>query len=285
MRVGFIGLGRMGAPMAARIAAAGYTVTGYDISPERRQQGVAGVTSAANVAAVAAGADVVITSLPGPAEVDEVLRGPVGLLPSLRQGSIVVDTSTISPRQSRSLAADFTAKQVLYLDAPISGGARGAHDGTLVVMAGGDAAALERVRPILSCFAKEVFHLGPPGAGNVMKLVIQSIFLTQMAAFLEGVSMGERCGIAIDKLLQIVAASSAHHPAIGTRYEKLATGNLDPMFEIGAAAKDISLAEEIWHDLRRSFPTLSAALSDYRDAAADGLSRADVIAVRNWLNR
>src|SRR5581483_8505567 len=108
------------------------------------------------------------------------------------------------------------------------------------VMAGGEADTLERVRPVLSCFAKEIFHLGPSGAGNVMKLVIQSIFLTQMTAFLEAVTMGERSGIAIDKLLQIVAASSAHHPAIGTRYEKLKAGNLDPMFEVGAAAKDLS---------------------------------------------
>ena len=94
---------------------------------------------------------------------------------------------------------------------------------------------LDTVRPVLCCFAKEIFHLGPVGAGNVMKLVIQSIFLSQMAGFLEAVSMGERSGIALDTLLCIVAASSAHHPAIGTRYEKLRSGNLDPMFEVGSA--------------------------------------------------
>jgi 3-hydroxyisobutyrate dehydrogenase-like beta-hydroxyacid dehydrogenase len=285
MRVGFIGLGRMGAPMAACIAAAGHTVTGYDISLERRQQGVAGVSMANGLAAVASAADVVITSLPGPAQVDEVLRGSAEFLSALKPGSIVVETSTISPQQSQSLAAEFAGRRVSYLDAPISGGTRGAREGTLVVMAGGEIETLERVRPILACFAKEIFHLGSCGMGNAMKLVIQSIFLAQMTAFLEAVSMGERTGIALGDLLQVVAASSAHHPAIGTRYEKLRAGNLDPMFEVEAAVKDMSLAQQIWHDSGGSFPTLLASLSDYSNAATHGFSRADVIAVRNFLNR
>jgi len=118
-----------------------------------------------------------------------------------------------------------------------------------------------------------------------MKLVIQSIFLSQMAAFLESVSMGERSGIALDTLLSVVASSSAHHPTIGTRYEKLRADNLDPMFEVELAVKDLSLAEDVWRELGQPFPTLTSALSDYRGAAANGLSRADLIAVRTWLNR
>jgi 3-hydroxyisobutyrate dehydrogenase-like beta-hydroxyacid dehydrogenase len=285
MRVGFIGLGRMGAPMAARIAAVGHTVTGYDISLERRQQGVAGVSLVNDIAVVGSAADVVITSLPGPAQVDEVLRGSRKFLSALKPGSVIVETSTISPQQSRSLAADFAKQRVSYLDAPISGGTQGAREGTLVVMVGGEIETLERVRPILACFAKVIFHLGSCGMGNAMKLVIQSIFLAQMAAFLEAVSMGERSGIALGDVLQIVAASSAHHPTIGTRYEKLRAGNLDPIFEVEAAVKDMSLAEQLWRDSGCSFPTLLAALSDYRNAATHGLSRADLIAVRNFLNR
>ena len=118
-----------------------------------------------------------------------------------------------------------------------------------------------------------------------MKLVIQSIFLSQMAGFLESVSMGERSGIALDTLLSVVASSSAHHPTIGTRYEKLRAENLDPMFEIESAVKDLSLAEDVWRELGQLFPTLASALSDYRNAAANGLSRADLIALRTWFNR
>jgi 3-hydroxyisobutyrate dehydrogenase-like beta-hydroxyacid dehydrogenase len=285
MRVGFIGLGRMGAPMAARIAAAGHDVVGYDISAERRSQTSSGIPMVDSPAAVAADVDVVVTSLPGPAEVADVVRGVNGLMTSIKPAAILVETSTISPQLSRALAGEFATQSVSYLDAPISGGAHGARDGTLVTMVGGEAQALDLVRPVLRCFAKDIFHLGPVGAGNVMKLVIQAIFLSQMAAFLEAVSMGERSGVALDTLLRVVAASSAHHPAIGTRYEKLRTGNLDPMFEVRSAVKDLSLAEDVWRELDRSYPTLTSALSDYRATADIGLSGADLVAVRTWLDR
>jgi 3-hydroxyisobutyrate dehydrogenase-like beta-hydroxyacid dehydrogenase len=281
MRVGFIGLGRMGAPMAARIAAAGHRVTGHDVAAERRQaaQGVAASDSAA---AAVEDAEIVVTSLPGPTEVEAVVRG---VLPALKPGAIVVETSTIAPQQSRELAGALAARSVSYLDAPVSGGAHGARDGTLLTVVGGEPDVLERARPVLSCFARTIFHLGPVGAGNTMKLVIQSIFLSQMAVFLEAVSMGERSGIAIDTLLSVIAASSAHHPTVATRYDKLRTGNLEPMFEVGSAIKDLSLAETLWHEHDRPLAALMSALSDYRGAAADGLSGADLVAVRNWLNR
>lgn len=285
MAVGFIGLGRMGAPMAARIATAGHPVLGYDIQSAKRQFGIAGVSHCASPAEVAARADVIITSLPGPAEVADVVNGPDGLLKSLRPATILVETSTISPELSCMIADDFAARGAFYLDAPISGGVQGARDGTLVTMVGGPAEAIERARPVISCFAKEIFHLGPVGAGNVMKLVIQSIFLSQMAGFLEAVSMGERCGIPIETLLGVVAASSAHHPAIGTRYEKLKSGDISPMFEVASAVKDLTLAEGIWRRFDAPFPTLASALQDYRGAAAEGLAGADLIAVLNWLSR
>jgi 3-hydroxyisobutyrate dehydrogenase-like beta-hydroxyacid dehydrogenase len=174
---------------------------------------------------------------------------------------------------------------VSYLDAPISGGVQGAREGTLVAMVGGAVDAFEKARPVLACFTKQIFHLGPVGAGNVMKLVIQSIFLSQMAGFLESVSMGERSGIALDTILSVVASSSAHHPTIGTRYEKMRAENLEPMFEVESAVKDLALAEDVWRELGRPFPTLASALSDYRGAAANGLSRADLIAVRTWFNQ
>ena len=271
--------------MAARIAASGHSVIGYDIAAARRQQGVPGVVFVDGLAAAVADADIVITSLPGPAEANTVIEGPNGLLSALKPAAILVETSTISPQQSRGFAAQLSARNVSYLDAPISGGVQGARDGTLVAMVGGAADALERARPVLSCFAGRIFHLGPVGAGNVMKLVIQSMFLSQMAGFLESVSMGERSGIALDMLLSVVASSSAHHPTIGTRYEKLRAENLDPMFEVGLAVKDLSLAEDVWCELGRPFPTLTSALSDYRGTAASGLSGADLIAVRTWFNR
>lgn len=285
MTVGFIGLGRMGGPMAVRIAAAGHRVLGYDIVPAKCRIPMPGVSRCENPAEVAAGADVVITSLPGPAQVSDVVNGSNGLLKTLRPSTILVETSTIGPDLSRAIARDFGARNSYYLDAPVSGGAGGAREGTLIAMVGGPVEALEGVRSIISCFAKEIFHLGPVGTGNLMKLVIQSIFLSQMASFLEAVSMGERSGIPLDTLLEIVASSSAHHPAIGTRYEKLRRGDTDPTFEIASAVKDLSLAEDVWRTLDGPLPMLAAALSDYESAAANGFAKADLIAVRNYLGR
>jgi 3-hydroxyisobutyrate dehydrogenase-like beta-hydroxyacid dehydrogenase len=284
MIVGFIGLGRMGAPMAARIAAAGHHLVAYDIAPSRRLQ-VPAVVFEDSPASVAKAADIIVTCLPGPAEVADVLSGPKGLLASFRPGAILVETSTISPEQSRGIARHLESRGAFYLDAPISGGVSGAQAGTLAVMVGGRPDVLDRARPVLACFAKDIFHLGPVGTGNSMKLVIQSIFLSQMMGFLEGVSLGERSGIPIVTILEVVGASSTHHPTIGNRYEKLKTGNLDPMFEIGSAVKDLSLAEMVWRDFDEPLPTLASALANYRAAAAGGLARADLIGVRNWLQR
>jgi 3-hydroxyisobutyrate dehydrogenase-like beta-hydroxyacid dehydrogenase len=283
MKVGFIGLGRMGSPMAARIAAAGHRVIGYDILPAKRELAPVGVSFAASPSAAVADADVIVTSLPGPAEVTEVVRGADGLLGSLRPSAILIETSTISPDVSRAIARDVATRGAFCLDAPVSGGAHGARDGTLVAMVGGGADVLARARPVIACFASEIVHLGPAGAGSTMKLVIQSIFLSQMAGFLEAISMGERSGIPLDTLISVVAASSAHHPAIGTRYGKLQSGDLDPMFEVASAAKDLSLAKSIWEKLGGPLPVLASALSDYEGAATGGFAQADIIAVRNWL--
>lgn len=286
MAVGFVGLGRMGAPMAARVAAADQRpVLAYDISAARRQLPILGVMLLDSAAAVAASSDIIVTSLPGPTEVSEVVYGDSGVLKSIRPGGILIETSTISPSQSRQIAADLAACGAFYLDAPISGGAHGARDGTLVAMVGGPAEALERAKPVLSAFARSIFHLGPVGSGNVMKLVIQSIFLSQMVCFLEAVSVGERAGISLKTLLDIVAVSAAHHPAVATRYGKLKDENLDPMFEIGSALKDLSLADSVWREIMEPLPTLTAALADYRETAAAGFSRSDLIAIRNWLNQ
>lgn len=286
MAVGFVGLGRMGAPMAARVAAAGQrAVLAYDISAARRQLPILGVTLLDSAAAVAASSDIIVTSLPGPTEVSEVVYGDAGVLKSIRPGGILIETSTISPGQSRQIAVDFVARGAFYLDAPISGGAHGARDGTLVAMVGGPSEALEKAKPILSAFARNIFHLGPVGSGNVMKLVIQSIFLSQMVCFLEAVSVGERAGISLKTLLDIVAVSAAHHPAVATRYGKLKDDNLDPMFEIGSALKDLSLADGVWREIMAPLPTLTAALADYRETAAAGFSQSDLIAIRNWLNQ
>jgi 3-hydroxyisobutyrate dehydrogenase-like beta-hydroxyacid dehydrogenase len=258
----------MGEPMATRIAGAGHVVFASDVLPATQKLASPGVTHCPSAAVAAEDADVIVTSPPGPSEVSDVVLGSGGLRSALPRPAVLIETSTIAPDLSRTIASELTLREISYLDAPVSGGARGARDG-LVAMVGGTGEALERARPIISCFAGSIFHLGPVGAGNTMKLVIQSIFLSQMTSFLESVSLGQRNGIPLQLLLDVVAASSAHHPAIGTRYEKLKSADLTPLFEIGSAEKDMSLVEELWSNLefRRRWPRRSPNIGAWRSVA------------------
>lgn len=286
MAVGVIGLGRMGGPMAQRVLAAGHRVQVYDIRAAAREAlAAAGATVCRDPSELAAAADVVITSLPGPEEVEHVMRRPDGVLAAVRPNTVVVETSTIGPAQSQALAADLAARGACYLDAPVSGGVEGAVSGTLAVMVGGNAAALERVKPVLECFGKPIFHLGPVGAGNSMKLVIQAVFLSQVAAFLEAVALGQDSGIALPRILEVIAASSAHQPTIGKRYEKMIAADLTPRFEVRAALKDLSLAQDWCRQIGGRTDIMNSVVSAYGRAVEAGLSEKDLIALGNVFRR
>lgn len=272
--------------MARNIRAGGHRLIVHDIRPEATAAfGGEFVRVAANPAVVASAADMVLTSLPGPDVVETVLCGSDGVLSGVRDGAVIIETSTIGPEQSRALAARFAARGAVYLDAPISGGAEGAAAGTLTVMVGGEAAAFKRARPVLACIGRDLHHMGPSGRGNAMKLIIQMIFMSQISAFLEGVALGEAEGIALDKLLGIIATSSAHNPRIGKRYEKILAGDLSPRFEIKSALKDLTLASAM--GARQGFDALitNAAIEAGDRAIALGLGEKDLIALRAGYTR
>ncbi len=258
--------------MARHIVAAGHQVHVYDPRPAT----VPGAAACGSSSEVAALSDIVVTSLPGPAQVEAVMHEVLG---AIRRDAVVVETSTIGPAQSQALAAQFAARGAAYLDAPVSGAVEGAVAGTLAVMVGGDAAALERARPVLQCFGQHIFHLGPVGAGNSMKLVIQAVFLSQVAALVEAVAVGREAGIPMESLLAVIAVSSAHHPGIGKRYEKLIADDLTPRFEVQAALKDLKLAQEWAHQLGCDADLLDAATRAYGRAAVAGFFAQDLIAV------
>ncbi len=286
MNVGVIGLGRMGQPIAKNILSAGHRLHVHDIRPTAGEELVSlGATWCRDPAEVASVSECIISSLPGPQEVEIVMRGARGVLQAIAPGAVVVETSTINPILSRALAPQFSERGAYYLDAPVSGGSEGAVGGALTIMVGGDPAALERARPVIESFCKQIFHLGPTGAGNTMKLVIQAIYLSQMAAFLEGLSLGEEAGIPTRLLLEIIAGSSAHHPTIGKRYEMLIANDLRPRFEVDGAIKDLTLAEEMCAGTSMKAEIMRAALAAYRRAAEFGLSKKDLIALRNMLRQ
>lgn len=286
MKVGVIGLGRMGRPMAGRLIAAGHAVAVLDVvSAPRAELEAAGARWLATPREVAAASELVLLSLPGPQEVDVAVRWPDGVLAGAARGCIVLQTSTISPRQSGELAAACAACGVDFLDAPVSGGVEGAKAGTLSAIIGGDAQVLERARPVLAAVTGRVFHMGDAGAGSSMKLVIQATYMSQLAAFMEAVGMGREAGLPMERMLAVLAESSAHHPTIGKRYDKLLADDLSPRVEVRAGLKDMELVSEFASDLGLEPAVLAAATADFAASAAAGHAHQDLVALARLQTR
>jgi 3-hydroxyisobutyrate dehydrogenase-like beta-hydroxyacid dehydrogenase len=280
--VGFIGLGRMGTPLAQRILAAGFPLVVYDIEPAVCAPLVAaGALAAATPGAAAAGAAVVMSCVPGPAEVEAVLLGSGGVLSAAAPGTIVVEMSTIDVALSRRFDAACAARGCRYLDAPISGGVDGARAGTLAIMAGGDAATLAEVRDLLACIATTVVHLGPAGCGHLAKLINQMIYLGYVALFCEATSAADAAGLDRAELIDVLRHSVAGHPLATHWEERLITRDITPGFAIARVLKDLRLAANSLAELPLDAPVFAAALAAYEAAAQRGHAGDDVTAVRS----
>ena len=279
-KVGFIGLGRMGHPMAHNILRAGHELFVHDIREESCapliDQGGKKRNHPRDVAEVA---DVIVTSLPGPNEVATVMVGNNGVVESVRKNSIVIDTSTVRPTLSKNLAAQFHEMGVAYLDAPVTGGRERALSGTLAVLVGGAEEAFERARPVLSCIGKDLFHLGPSGSGNIAKLIVQMIYLPYVTAFCEGLALGEQMGIPFDRLFSVLIKSSAGQPGFEKRYNHLKAGDLTPRFEVDMAVKDLTLACELFAAIKLPGYIAAAARAAYEEASSQGWGRKDLTAL------
>lgn len=275
--IGMIGLGRMGSRMASRLADAGHHLYVRDVVPAAIEPlARRGAQPCDTPAAVAASCEIVITSLPSPKDVDQVMLGPGGLLAAVRPGTVVIETSTIGPAQSRTLAERFAAQKAFYLDAPISGGIPGAENGTLSVMVGGDAAAFERVQPVLRHIGTDIRHLGPSGAGSAAKLINQIVFLSYGALLCEAVALGGRYGLGAKPLLEILETSLAGRPLSTGWHEKLKSGDTTAGFEIERILKDLSLGAEMSAELGFEAPVFAAALAAYEHARALGYGDRDL---------
>lgn len=268
MRVGFIGLGNMGRPIAGHLQRAGHQLAVFDVVPAAGAALVeAGATAAPDIATLAAASDVVFLSLPGPAEVDQVVSA---VLADLAMGSVVVDLSTNSVEGARAMADRGAAVGVAFVDAPVSGGRAGAQAGTLAVIVGGDGEAVERVRPLLETFSANVFHVGPSGAGALAKLVNNQIFLCASVLIQEGFVLGAKAGMDATALLEILKASSAG-TVVGAANVFL-TRNFDNVsFKLSIAEKDVAVALASARALGVAMPTTEAAHAVYLAAIDGGL--------------
>jgi 3-hydroxyisobutyrate dehydrogenase len=246
MRLGFVGLGNMGHYMAANLQRAGHDLTVHDLRPETAAELVDnGAIWADSPRSVASRAEAVFLSLPAPPDVELVVSGEGGLLDGLAAGSTVIDLSTNSPAMVRNLAHRAEATGIGFLDAPVSGGTRGARDATLAVMVGGDADLFARFEPVLQTIGSNVFNTGPVGTGNVAKLINNQLAFINMMAMNEALVMGAKAGIDVVLLRDIVRASSGDSYAWGGGAQAVLKDRLPARFTTTLACKDIGLAQEL----------------------------------------
>ena len=279
--VGFIGLGNMGAPMAGRLLDAGYPLVVHDMRAAAAAPLLArGARAAGSPAEVGAATATVITILPTSREVRQVLLGPKGLLDALRPGSLVLEMTSADPSATRELAGEVAARGSALIDAPVSGGVRGATEGTLAIMVGGDPALLERARPLLACMGKNIFHAGPVGAGHAIKLVNNMCSGGILALTIEAVAVAARSGVDPARAVEIIQASSGRSNASDYKFPRfILSGGFDAGFAIRLMMKDLDGYGRLAQEAGVPSPVARAAAEIYRLAMARGMAEQDHTAI------
>ncbi len=245
LKVGYIGLGLMGKSIARNILKAGFPLVVHNRSRAAVDELVAeGAKAASSPAEVASQVDVVFTNLPDSPDVEMVALGASGIIEGAHQGLILVDNSTIKPATARHIAAELTKKGVFALDAPVSGGDIGARNGTLAIMVGGDAGALEKVMPVLMAMGKTVTHVGEAGAGQIAKAANQIMVAAQMVAMGELLVFAQKAGADPQKVVAAIKGGAAQCWSLDVKPPRLFAGNRAPGFKAYMQAKDLNIIME-----------------------------------------
>jgi len=280
MDVGFIGLGQMGKHMSKHILDAGNNVTVLDLNKDAAAHLLkAGAKWCDTPAAVARSCRMVITSLPAPQDVEQVVYGPEGLKSGWKNGDIYVDMSTNSPATIRRIAEDAGTMGVEVLDAPVSGGTRGAEMGTLTIMVGGKPATLEKARQVLETMGKKIFSVGDVGCGNIAKVINNMIALTCSSISAEGFVLGVKAGIDPQVLWDIISISTGNNWALQQYASGVLKGDFSPSYRLSLGYKDIGLATQMGKGYQVPLPVASAVEQKLVEAMAAGLGDKHVDAV------
>ncbi len=241
MKIGFIGLGIMGKPMAKNLLKAGYDLTVYDLNNAAAEDVCAcGATRAADIPSLAGISDVVLTMLPNSPQVKQVVLGENGVCQGIRKGSLVVDMSSINPIASREIASELEKLGVDMLDAPVSGGEPKAIDGTLSFMVGGKQEVFDRMKPVLEKMGASVVLCGGIGAGNVTKLCNQVIVAVNIAAVSEALTLGQKAGVSPDAIYRAIRGGLAGSTVMDAKAPMMMDRNFKPGFRIDLHIKDLS---------------------------------------------
>jgi 2-hydroxymethylglutarate dehydrogenase len=280
MNVGFIGIGNMGRIMAQHVLEAGYVLTVHDTRKETAQHLLKnGARWMDTPKGVAKSCQVVLSCLPGPPDVEEVVYGTDGLMAGWKEGDIYIDMSTNSPSIIRRVAEIAKTKGVSVLDTPVSGGVAGAKAGTLAIMVGGDPHTLEKVHKILAVIGSKIVHVGDIGCGNIAKLVNNMISICCNAACAEGFVLGVKAGIDPEKLYQVISAGTANNWNLQQYPDTVFIDDFEPGFKLDLAYKDIQLALALSSEYRVLTPLALAAQQGLIEARAAGLGDKSVQSV------
>ncbi|MCS6963822.1 MAG: 2-hydroxy-3-oxopropionate reductase [Thermoflexus sp.] len=265
-RIGFIGLGVMGKPMARNLMRAGYPLVVYNRSrPPMEELAAEGAETANSPREVAERSTVVITMLPDTPDVEQVLAGPDGVFAGGRPGLIVIDMSTIDPVTAQRLAAQAAERGITMLDAPVSGGEIGAIQGTLSIMVGGDAAAFERCLPIFQAMGRNIVHMGGPGAGQVTKAANQVVVALTIAAVSEALALAAKAGVDPAKVRAALLGGFASSRVLEVHGQRILERNFRPGFRIRLHHKDLRIALGLGRAVGASLP-LTALIHEWLGA-------------------
>jgi len=276
MKTGIIGLGAMGAPMARNLHQAGYLEVVWNRSPDKASQlsTELGVRVADGPAALAADCELVLLSVSANDDLLEVMRA---LLPGLRPGAVVLDTSTVSRETAIDAAA--LAHPAAFLDAPVSGGIEGARQGTLAMMIGGEAAAIERIRPVLNSIAARIEHMGPVGAGQATKAVNQVMAAGINQAVSEALAFAMALELPLEKVIEVVGSGAAGNWFLDHRGASMTQGDFDAGFRVALHHKDLAICKQMAAQFDVALPLVEMTLIHYRRLMAAGFGDEDISAL------
>jgi len=258
--VGLIGLGLMGHPMGANLLKAGHELTVWNRTASRGDDLVAqGAKRAATPREVAAASEVVLTIVSDPPAVESVLWGETGVFAGLRRGSVMIESSTVSPGLEKRAAAAAAERGAEFLEAPVTGGTWGAEKGELVFMVGGEASTLKRVEPVLGAMGKRWFHLGPVGAGQTVKLAMNLLLDVQVEAFAEALALVTRAGVPGQSLFDVMQSSMGRSGVLDLKGANMLKGEYKPSFPLRLMHKDLGLALDLANQLGVPLPAAAAS--------------------------
>jgi 2-hydroxy-3-oxopropionate reductase len=270
-KIGFIGLGIMGKPMAKNLLKAGYSLTVYDILPERMEDVVnAGAKAGSSSKEVAEKSEIVITMLPNSPDVKEAVLGKNGVLEGAKPGIILIDMSSIAPMASKEVAEKAKEKGVIVLDAPVSGGEPKAIEGTLAIMVGGPQETFDEVEDILSVMGASVTRVGEIGSGNMTKLANQIIVALNIAAMSEAMVLAAKAGVNAEKVFQAIRGGLAGSTVLDAKMPLVLEGNFKPGFRIELHIKDLANALDTAHEVGVPVPLSGAVMEVMQALKVDG---------------